>query len=118
MVVFSRHDHSGSRNAAPSMLVFDFVVSTRWVQEWSRRRIMRRTSLSRRTCLNLAGLLGTSAGLGPSLSAAAPQAPATKKRDWHAEEFKVLVTLGESTTAGGWSTDRSRCWASRLARLI
>ena len=40
------------------------------------------------------------------------------KRDWHAEEFGVLVTLGESTTAGGWSSSRERCWASRLAALI
>ena len=40
------------------------------------------------------------------------------KRDWHAEEFEVLVTLGESTTAGGWSSSRERCWAARLAALI
>jgi len=40
------------------------------------------------------------------------------KRDWYGGEFKVLVTLGESTTAGGWSSRRERCWASRLAALI
>jgi lysophospholipase L1-like esterase len=40
------------------------------------------------------------------------------KRDWHGEEFRTLVTLGESTTAGGWSSSRERCWASRLAALI
>ena len=40
------------------------------------------------------------------------------KRDWHDKEFEVLVALGESTTAGGWSTDRQRCWASRLAWFI
>jgi lysophospholipase L1-like esterase len=40
------------------------------------------------------------------------------KRDWKAEEFEILVTLGESTTAGGWSSSRERCWASRLAALI
>ena len=40
------------------------------------------------------------------------------KRDWHGEEFRVLVTLGESTTAGGWSSSPERCWASRLADLI
>lgn len=40
------------------------------------------------------------------------------KRDWHDREFRVLVTLGESTTAGGWSSSRERCWASRLAALI
>ena len=38
--------------------------------------------------------------------------------DLHSEPFKVLVTLGESTTAGGWSSNRERCWASRLATLI
>ena len=40
------------------------------------------------------------------------------KKDWCENEFKTLVTLGESTTAGGWSSDRQRCWASRLAALI
>lgn len=37
------------------------------------------------------------------------------KRDWWNQEFKTLVTLGESTTAGGWSSCRERCWASQLA---
>jgi len=40
------------------------------------------------------------------------------KRDWHSEEFRTLVTLGESTTAGGWSSQPDRCWAARLAALI
>jgi lysophospholipase L1-like esterase len=40
------------------------------------------------------------------------------KRDWWDKEFKVLVTLGESTTAGGWSSCRDRCWAGQLARTI
>ena len=40
------------------------------------------------------------------------------KQDWCSREFEVLVTLGESTTAGGWSSNRERCWASRLAALI
>jgi lysophospholipase L1-like esterase len=40
------------------------------------------------------------------------------KTDWHSEEFRKLVTLGESTTAGGWSTSPDRCWASLLAALI
>ena len=40
------------------------------------------------------------------------------KRDWYGKEFKWLFTLGESTTAGGWSSNRERCWASQLARLI
>ena len=38
--------------------------------------------------------------------------------DLREEPFQVLVTLGESTTAGGWSSNRQRCWASRLADLI
>ncbi len=29
-----------------------------------------------------------------------------------------MVALGESTTAGGWSTSPQRCWVSRLALLI
>ena len=40
------------------------------------------------------------------------------KRDWHSEEFKKMVTLGESTTAGGWASSPERCWPSRLALLI
>lgn len=32
--------------------------------------------------------------------------------------FKVMVTLGESTTAGGAATRREHCWASVLAQLI
>jgi len=40
------------------------------------------------------------------------------KQDWCDHEFRTLVTLGESTTAGGWSTARERCWASLLAATI
>jgi len=40
------------------------------------------------------------------------------KRDWWNREFETMVTLGEGTTAGGWSSCRERCWASQLARLI
>ncbi|MCK4324951.1 MAG: SGNH/GDSL hydrolase family protein [Armatimonadetes bacterium] len=40
------------------------------------------------------------------------------KRDWHNEEFKKMVALGESMTAGGWASSPERCWASRLAVLI
>jgi len=39
-------------------------------------------------------------------------------RDWHSDPFRVLVTLGESTTAGGWSSTPDRCWAPLLADLI
>jgi len=41
-----------------------------------------------------------------------------QKRDWWNTEFRTLITLGESTTAGGWSSCRERCWASQLARQI
>jgi lysophospholipase L1-like esterase len=40
------------------------------------------------------------------------------KKDWWAEEFRKLVALGESTTAGGWASIRQRCWAEQLARMI
>lgn len=40
------------------------------------------------------------------------------KKDWWSREFERIVTLGESTTAGGWSSSRERCWASRLVALI
>ncbi|MBM3972180.1 MAG: hypothetical protein FJ302_20320 [Planctomycetes bacterium] len=41
-----------------------------------------------------------------------------KKRDWWDKEFRTLVTLGESTTAGGWASHREQAWAHQLARLI
>jgi len=52
-----------------------------------------------------------------------PQAPSqapspAKKRDWWDKEFRTLVTLGESTTAGGWASHRERAWAHQLARTI
>jgi len=40
------------------------------------------------------------------------------KRNWHGQEFRKLVMLGESTTAGGWASSPERCWVSRLAALI
>ena len=40
------------------------------------------------------------------------------KKDWWSKEFQKLVTIGESTTAGGWSSIRERCWANQLAQLI
>lgn len=43
---------------------------------------------------------------------------ATGLRDRRPEPFRVMVTLGESTTAGGWSSTPERCWASLLAALI
>jgi lysophospholipase L1-like esterase len=41
-----------------------------------------------------------------------------ESKDWKAEPFEVMVTLGESTTAGGWSSTPDRCWAPVLAALI
>jgi lysophospholipase L1-like esterase len=40
------------------------------------------------------------------------------KRDWWNKEFKIMMTLGESIVAGGWSSCRERCWANQLARMI
>jgi lysophospholipase L1-like esterase len=40
------------------------------------------------------------------------------KKDWWPQEFRKLVVLGESITAGGWSTSPQRCWASLLAAMI
>lgn len=40
------------------------------------------------------------------------------KRDYWSKEFQVLFTLGESTTAGGWSSCRERSWPHQLARMI
>ena len=42
----------------------------------------------------------------------------TSARDLHHEPFRILVTLGESTTAGGWSSAPERCWPRVLAALI
>jgi lysophospholipase L1-like esterase len=41
-----------------------------------------------------------------------------EKRDWWNKEFRTLLTLGESLTAGGWASCRDRCWANQLARTI
>jgi lysophospholipase L1-like esterase len=40
------------------------------------------------------------------------------KKDWWPNEFKTMVALGESTTAGGWSSSPERCWVPLLAALI
>lgn len=40
------------------------------------------------------------------------------KRDWWNKEFNILITLGESTTAGGWSSSRERSWPYLLTNLI
>ena len=43
---------------------------------------------------------------------------AVSTRDRWPNEFRKLVTLGASMTAGGWSSSRERCWASLLAAMI
>ena len=40
------------------------------------------------------------------------------KRDWWSEEFRTLITLGESITAGGWASCRERCWPQVLSHMI
>jgi lysophospholipase L1-like esterase len=40
------------------------------------------------------------------------------KRDWWPEEFKTMVAIGESLTAGGWTSVREHAWVSVLAGLI
>ena len=40
------------------------------------------------------------------------------KKDWWDKEFCVMMTLGESTTAGGWTSCRERSWPHLLARTI
>ena len=54
----------------------------------------------------------------PAPGSAATTRPNYPPVDWHPEPFRVLVTLGESTTAGGWSSTPDRCWAPVLAALI
>ena len=40
------------------------------------------------------------------------------KKDWWNKEFSILITLGESTTAGGWTSSRERSWPYLLTNLI
>ena len=40
------------------------------------------------------------------------------KRDWWNKEFQVLITVGDSITAGGWASCRQRGWPEQLARAI
>jgi hypothetical protein len=42
----------------------------------------------------------------------------TSSPDWHPRPFRKPVTLGESTTAGGWSCVRERSWPHVLAWLV
>ena len=43
---------------------------------------------------------------------------AEQTRDWRDREFRVLVTIGEGTTPGGWSSGRERRWANVLAANV
>jgi len=69
----------------------------------------------------LIGALGVTLLSGPPFNksriVSLIQAPAVKK-DWQPKEFRMMVALGESTTAGGWSSSPERCWVEILARLI
>ncbi len=40
------------------------------------------------------------------------------KRDWWDKEFKTLLAVGESTTAGAWASCRERRWTDLLAAMI
>jgi lysophospholipase L1-like esterase len=40
------------------------------------------------------------------------------KRDWWNKEFRVLMTVGDSITAGGWASCRERRWTNLLAQMI
>ena len=86
----------------------------------NRRRLARRDWLQ----------LGIGAVVGGGFVGAALQSPAGRadgpvaaipkltRKDWRAAEFRKMVALGESTTAGGWSTSPERCWVPVLAALI
>ena len=80
-------------------------------------------AVSRRKVLAATTAMGAVAtGFLDARSSAARQRTDTagpeEKRDWRDTEFRKLVTLGESTTAGGWASHRERAWAHQLARLI
>lgn len=36
----------------------------------------------------------------------------------HQDDFKTIVSIGDSITAGGAATSREQCWVSRLGRLL
>lgn len=41
-----------------------------------------------------------------------------QKRDWWNKEFKVMMAVGDSITAGGWASCRERRWTNLLAGMI
>ncbi len=40
------------------------------------------------------------------------------KRDWWSREFRIMVAVGDSITAGGWASCRERRWTNLLAGMI
>jgi lysophospholipase L1-like esterase len=90
---------------------------------------MNRRNFLRNTSCGLAGI-GTSAAAGSSLwgvqeskststSAAAPEKPFVKHRDYKKEPFKRMVILGESTVEGGpWLHAKEDRYADVLVGLI
>ena len=58
------------------------------------------------------------AGATAGVEVPATDAVPAPKRDWWVTEFRQMVTLGESTTAGGWSSHRERAWAHLVASMI
>ena len=84
--------------------------------------------LTRRGCLRLGstilfGAAATGQAWAPLEACAAEQVRAEegttpRQKDLHPEEFRKMVALGDSITAGGWSTTPERCWVSVLTRLI
>ncbi len=86
----------------------------------NRRRMARRDWLQ----LGIGAVVG-GGFVGAALQSAAGRAngpvaaiPKLTRKDWRAAEFRKMVALGESTTAGGWSTSPERCWVPVLAALI
>ena len=80
-----------------------------------------RTQVGRRDVLLLGSAAVFAGGSGQALGgheAARNRTKMSKKKDWRPAEFRKMVALGESTTAGGWSTSPQRCWVSVLADLI
>lgn len=81
------------------------------------------TQISRRDLMTTSAAAGATAAalLGGGELLAQDQDPSPDrppKRDWWDQEFRTLVTIGESTTAGGWASCRERAWAHQLAREI
>jgi lysophospholipase L1-like esterase len=85
------------------------------MQPLSRRDLM---AASGAIAAGLTAAARSSVAQEPTLSAADNAPDRGPKRDWWPREFRQMVTLGESTTAGGWSSHRERAWAHQLARTI